>query len=389
MKAHKFADIFPMMDEKEFGELKQDIKENGLMETITIFEDEILDGRNRYKACQELEIKPKFYVYEGDNALQFVISKNLKRRHLTDSQKAVVALEYKPIFEEESKRRMSIGGQGVEVLPPLETGKTRDKLGESFGVSGRYIDIAEEVTEKRPEAIEDIKEGRMSLNSVYVAIKREGDDIPTWLRFLDVWNFKENTGEGISNLPPEIIKNLLYYYTKEEDLVVDPFAGSGQTKMVCDEMKRKCFCSDINPSKPFIKKWNVDNGLPKETKECDFIFLDPPYWKMIDYGEGWSNLSLNDFYKKFDLFLDECKNVLKNGGKIALIIMPLKKEDRYNDLGFGCYKLMEKKFKVIQRLCVPLQKNWSVDPRIKEARENKELLTSSLRDLIIMEKKEE
>jgi len=221
------------------------------------------------------------------------------------------------------------------------------------------------------------------LNEEIKKIRGKGEE---WLRLLDVWSFKENTGEGMSNLPPEIIKNLLYYYTKEGDLVIDPFAGSGQTYEIAKEMNRECFCSDINPSKEFIKEWDVEKGFPKEIGEGDFIFLDPPYWKMVDYGEGWSNLSLEEFYAKFDRFMIDCADILKEGGKIALIIMPLKVEGKYIDLGFECYKRLEKRFKIIQRLCVPLQRNWSLDPRIKSAKENKELVTGSLRDLVIFEK---
>ena len=38
---------------------------------------------------------------------------------------------------------MSLGGKGVQDFTPLEKGRASNKLGNSFGVSGRYIDIAE------------------------------------------------------------------------------------------------------------------------------------------------------------------------------------------------------------------------------------------------------
>jgi hypothetical protein len=217
-------------------------------------------------------------------------------------------------------------------------------------------------------------------------IRGKGED---WLRFLDVWNFKENTGEGLSNLPPEVLKNLFYYYTKEGDKIFDCFAGSGQTYKIAYEMGRECICSDINPQEDFIIKWDVDEGFdnfPEDLSNLKMVFLDPPYFDMVNYGEGWSNTSLNEFYKKFDRFVGQIDSIMDKETHIALIIMPLKKEGEYIDLGFECYKILESKFKIVQRLCVPLMRNWSFDPRIKKSKDNKEILTGSLRDLIIFKK---
>lgn len=388
MDIHKYATIFPMMDEKEFNDLKEDIKENGLMDEIIIYEGKVLDGRNRLQACEELGIKPKFKKYEGENPLQFIISTNLKRRHLTESQKAVVGIKYLPYFKEFAKQRQGTRTDIKELIPESEKGEARDKAGAVVGVSGRYIDMAREVIEKNPELQEKIFSGEVTLTSAYTSMKRDEADIPEWLRFIDVWTFKENTGEGISNLPPEIIKNLLYYYTKEGDLIFDPFAGSGQTMAIAKEMGRKCICSDINPKNETIIKWNVDNGFhnfPKNIKETKLIFLDPPYWNMVDYKIGWSTMGFDEFLSKFDVFLNDIKKNFKKGTRVALIIMPVQ-DGIYYDLGFECSKLFHKNgFNILKRLCVPLIRNWALDSRIKKAKEDKDILSGSLRDLIIFE----
>lgn len=386
LKPHNLANLFPMMNEEEFTRLKKDIKENGLLEEIEVFEGQILDGRNRYKACKEIGIEPKLKEYEGENVLQYVISKNLHRRHLTSSQKAIVGLKYKKhyakLYPQGSRTDLTVGINSYSVKE-----QNRDRAGEVVGVSGRYIDMAEEIADKIPHELERITQGEVNITKIYTELKRKEAEYPEWLRFLDVWNFKENTGEGISNLPPEIIKNLIYYYTKEGDLVLDPFAGSGQTKEICDDMNRTCKCSDVKPLKDFVKEWNLDKGLHPEFKDANLIFLDPPYWKMVDYGEGcWSRLSLDDFYTKIDELAKNCYNSLKEGGKVAFIIMPLIYEGNYIDLGLECTNIFKKYFKINRRLCVPLLRNWALDNRLKKSKESQKILVSSLRDLVIFEK---
>ena len=91
---HEIANIFPMMKDDELGNLKADIVKNGLLEPIWLHPNgSIIDGRNRHMACVHLNVKPKFKIYEGDDRdlIKFVISLNLHRRHLNESQRARVA----------------------------------------------------------------------------------------------------------------------------------------------------------------------------------------------------------------------------------------------------------------------------------------------------------
>lgn len=91
VKWHPYSELFPWIEGAAFEDLKADIAANGIREPIVFFEDQVLDGRNRYKAARDLGIAYPRIEYEGDDPLSFVVSLNLKRRHLSESQRALVA----------------------------------------------------------------------------------------------------------------------------------------------------------------------------------------------------------------------------------------------------------------------------------------------------------
>lgn len=88
---HELCLLFPQADDLTIEEMAYDIQQNGQTDPIVLYQGKILDGRNRYLACKKAGIKPQTIEYTGRNPLQFVISKNLNRRHLTQAQKAMIA----------------------------------------------------------------------------------------------------------------------------------------------------------------------------------------------------------------------------------------------------------------------------------------------------------
>ena len=91
MHPHPYAAIFPMMDRKALQELVASIRDDGLEQPIVTFEGKILDGRNRSLACANAQVKPRYVKYKGNDPLAYVVRANLTRRHLTASQRAMVA----------------------------------------------------------------------------------------------------------------------------------------------------------------------------------------------------------------------------------------------------------------------------------------------------------
>jgi hypothetical protein len=93
MKFHPLCELFPVMSQPEIHSLADDIRQHGQREPILIFDGKIIDGRCRFMACEWAKIEPKFKTFDGKNPAALVASLNLHRRHLTESQRAMLGAE--------------------------------------------------------------------------------------------------------------------------------------------------------------------------------------------------------------------------------------------------------------------------------------------------------
>ena len=93
---HKASCMFPLTKGAEFAALVDDIKARGLVHPIVLYENRILDGRDRYRACRRAGVAPRYETFNGDDPVAYVISANILRRHLTRAQiREVIAREIK------------------------------------------------------------------------------------------------------------------------------------------------------------------------------------------------------------------------------------------------------------------------------------------------------
>src|ERR1700760_4085852 len=89
LKFHPLANLFPMLTDAELDDLGEDMRQNGQVETVKLHRGMILDGRNRYTAAGKKGLGVRTELFQGSDheALGWVVSKNLKRRHLNESQR--------------------------------------------------------------------------------------------------------------------------------------------------------------------------------------------------------------------------------------------------------------------------------------------------------------
>jgi ParB-like chromosome segregation protein Spo0J len=186
---HRFADLFPLLQGAELQELADDIKANGQREPIILLcvdgRNQILDGRNRWLACESVGVEPIIEDYIGpeddESLLAFVISRNLRRRHLNESQRAMLAAKLKPMFEEAAKQRQQatraapgekVGcNVGANLHPPRNIGKSNQKAAEALAVSPRSVATASKVLDKAaPEVVQAVEAGKASVSDAAAVV---------------------------------------------------------------------------------------------------------------------------------------------------------------------------------------------------------------------------
>jgi len=176
IRIHPAATIFPLMDEAAYQALKADIETNGQKEPVVFYRKQLLDGRNRARACEELGLRVgECELDDSDDPIAYVLSANLHRRHLTSGQRAVVAIEIEPMLAGEAEARqksgkssdMSAGGRGKTLgnsLPKVsDDGKATQQAAKLTGTNRQYVGDAKKIKATAPEMMADIKSGKITI----------------------------------------------------------------------------------------------------------------------------------------------------------------------------------------------------------------------------------
>lgn len=220
MEFHDVASLFPMMSADEYQALVADIRENGLREPIVVHADDppdayckycyedttftpeesddeycywecgkcnhrpyrtaykIIDGRNRYRACLELGIEPETELWDEKGSLvMFVVSLNLHRRHLSSSQRAVIALDVEKQLASEARLRMMAGvnqhSSPAEQIPQGTKGEAREKAAEILNTNSHYVTDAKKLRDEAPEKLEQVRSGQKTITQAKRELKEE------------------------------------------------------------------------------------------------------------------------------------------------------------------------------------------------------------------------
>src|SRR5689334_18466540 len=156
---------------------------------------------------------------------------------------------------------------------------------------------------------------------------------PLRIQVTTLWDYpSQDYGEGQQGkagykgaTPSYVIWNLLQRYTKENDLVVDCFCGSGTTLDVARDLKRRALGYDVHPTRKDIFRVDARKLPPELTNKVDFVFIDPPYSTHIDYGPDPRDIGKLDpadgkYYDAMGQVMREIHRVLKPAKHFALYV---------------------------------------------------------------------
>jgi DNA modification methylase len=159
--------------------------------------------------------------------------------------------------------------------------------------------------------------------------------------------------------PSYIIWNLLHRYTKENDLVVDPFAGSGTTLDVARDLNRRALGYDVHPTRKDIFRVDARKLPPELTGKVDLVFMDPPYSTHLDYGPDPRDIGKLDagkgreYYDAMNAAFAEAHRILKPGEHLAVYVGDsFVKGKGFYPIGFELFDLLRKRFEPVDIVAV-------------------------------------
>lgn len=200
-----------MLKGQALDDLVEDIREHGQKFPIVMHGEVLLDGRNRLAACERLGIEPKVVQWDGEGSeLDFIVSVNLQRRHMTCAQLSKIAVAMEPMFAAEAKERKSAacseagtrGGRGNRkgsvqkngTLSAKGSGDARTRAANAVGVSTASVQRMRELMRDAPDLAEQVEAGERSISGAYKELKRRQGKVPS---------SDSVTSKGIGKLKPD------------------------------------------------------------------------------------------------------------------------------------------------------------------------------------------
>ncbi|MCL4413567.1 MAG: hypothetical protein M1522_02270, partial [Actinobacteria bacterium] len=295
---HPLGALLPAMTSSEYTDLRDDVARHGQRHLVIVFQGQVLDGWHRYRVLSDLGIEPRCENFAGDelDALHFVVSVNLRGRHLTTDQRAAIAVEIEKVEARLALERKREGGRkgrpgsgsheesaGQEKdeakLPHLSRApQARDHAAAAVGVSPRTVATAKRIANMAPDVAAAVKAGRLDLATATAAAK-----LPERVR---------------TDLLPRIDTSTTPAARKEARREIER-ASRAATRPAAEPH------SESMPAHCDIRLGSVRDALTLPARSVDWVVTDPPYVR--DNLDVWRDLG------------EVANHVLRPGG--ALIAM--------------------------------------------------------------------
>jgi len=181
LRPHPQADLVPRMSEDEYAAFLENVSADGILVPLEITSaGVVVDGHQRLRAAGELSLVrvPVRVIQPGEGLVEYMLAAAIHRRHLSPSQRAILALELHAYQQQRQasaqRKRANLRNAVVDVaaLPHRGGGRSRDLAANLAGVSPRLIQNAIAVREHAPELYSQAKAGELTLQRALDQIQR-------------------------------------------------------------------------------------------------------------------------------------------------------------------------------------------------------------------------
>lgn len=198
----EFKNLIQPLTEDEFKGLEESIIKEGCRDKLVLWGNTLIDGHNRYSICQKhgipFETMQKDFA-SRDDVLLWMIDTQFSRRNLDAPDRILLAQKKAPILERLAREKqlktlkqnsenrfvqMDKTENAVEepkTIEPISKPEpttapklihVREEVAKIAGVSSGTVARFEQVQKKKPELIDGIRKGEISINQAYQTVKR-------------------------------------------------------------------------------------------------------------------------------------------------------------------------------------------------------------------------
>ena len=191
--------------------------------------------------------------------------------------------------------------------------------------------------------------------------------------------------------PSWVIWNLLERYTREGDLVIDPFCGGGTTLDVARSLQREARGFDVAPAREDIERADA-RELPLEDGSVDFVFMDPPYSTHVDYSDdpdciGKLDAFEPEYFEAMESVFDEADRVLRDRRYLAVFVGDsFKKKRGFVPIGARFLVSLEQRFVAVDHVAIVRGNRKLEKPRFHKAAAEQNFFLRGFNHLMLFKK---
>tara|TARA_R110000796_G_C14550508_1_gene433781 strand:+ start:1735 stop:2640 length:906 start_codon:yes stop_codon:yes gene_type:complete len=158
---------------------------------------------------------------------------------------------------------------------------------------------------------------------------------------------KKMRQNATSIFDPVLCECMYRWFTKEDDKILDCFAGGSVRGIVASKLKRNYTGVDLSKNQiehnihqgskiceSHIPKWICDNGLnvDKLNDKYDFLFSCPPYYNLEVYSENEEDISTmnyTDFLRDYREIIRKSCNKLNDNSFAVFVVGEVREKGNY------------------------------------------------------------